>query len=150
MRLPCVRVFVGSFVCVPYITFTLFYDPREHRTSIDSMYGVHPIAVDSSHMHLPCVRAFVGSFVCEPNITFTLFYDPREHRAPIQTHRRRYGVRPIAVDSSHMCLPCYRVWRPPNDRCRLIPSPDRGRLPLRPGIRWLTRLRTEHHFHFIL
>ena len=37
------------------------------------------------------------------------------------------------------------VWRPP-DRGRLIPyAPS-----MRPGIRWLIRLRTEHHFHFIL
>ena len=37
------------------------------------------------------------------------------------------------------------VWRPP-DRGRLVPyAPS-----MRPGIRWLIRLRTEHHFHFIL
>ena len=37
------------------------------------------------------------------------------------------------------------VWHPP-ERGRLVPyAPS-----MRPGIRWLTRLRTEHHFHFIL
>ena len=37
------------------------------------------------------------------------------------------------------------VWHPP-DRGRPIPCAP----SMRPGIRWLIRLRTEHHFHFIL
>ena len=101
-RLPCVRVFVGSFVCEPNITFTLFYDPREHRASIQTRQpwppGVWrpPDRGRPIPCRLPCVRVFVGSFVYEPNITFTLFYDPREHRASIQTH----GLAPRRMASA--------------------------------------------------
>ena len=132
MRLPCVRAFVGSLVCEPNILSahsmihaSLSVQPRQALAWLQA-YGVHPIAVDLS-ISPSMRRAFVGSPSAN-RTSLTLFYDPR----PTQRVNQACGLAPrhmaslIAVDLSLIRLPCV-------------------------SIRWLIRLRTEHHFpRFIL
>ena len=117
--LPCVRVFVGSLDCEPNITFTLFYDPREHRASIQT-HSSPPGCMASARSlstHSLCTFHASGYSLAHSsaNRTSLSLYSMIHANTERPTRRaactfRLYGVRPIAVDSFPMRLPCVRVF----------------------------------------